>query len=185
MSQERSRKTQLYEGTIKMPTHPPASLQSNRFAPASFLWLEHGSVTDLLPSVPERLQFASPTSERDLAETREQLMTLLRMSPTLTQVIASDPSLLANQDYVNRNNPELEKYLETHPEIVRNPDFYLFADLPPGPGRRSDRLMRKTWNDQFRNQDNTASAELVESRRTVSRDGDAPRNFALADPYPS
>ena len=103
----------------------------------------------------------SPTNERDLVETREQLLTLLRMSPTLTQVIASDPSLLANQDYVNRNNPELEKYLETHPEIVRNPEFYLFADLPPGPGRRSDRLMRKTWNDQFRDQNNGASAELV------------------------
>jgi hypothetical protein len=104
---------------------------------------------------------ASPTSERDLAETREQLLTLLRMSPTLTQVIASDPSLLADHDYVNRNNPELEKYLETHPEIVRNPEFYLFANLPPGPGRRSDRLMRKTWNDQFRGQDDGASAELV------------------------
>lgn len=104
---------------------------------------------------------ASPTNERDLAETREQLLTLLRMSPTLTQVIANDPSLLANTDYVNRNNPELEKYLETHPEIVRNPEFYLFADLPSGPGRRSDRLMRKTWNDQFRGQDDGASAALV------------------------
>ena len=104
---------------------------------------------------------AAPASDRDLAETREQLMSLLRMSPTLTEVIASDPSLLANQEYVNRNNPELEKYLETHPEIVRNPDFYLFANLPLGPGKRSDRLMRRMWNDQFRDQGNTASAELV------------------------
>jgi hypothetical protein len=104
----------------------------------------------------------APTSERDLENTREQLLMLLRMSPTLTEVIAADPSLLANQDYVNRNNPELEKFLELHPEVARNPDFYLFANLPAGPGRRNEKLMRKTWNDQFHDfRDNSASAELV------------------------
>ena len=107
-------------------------------------------------------QINSPTSDRDLADVREQLLSLLRMSPTLTEVIASDPTLLANQDYVTRNNPELEKFLQIHPEVVRNPDFYLFANLPPGPGRRSERLMRKTWTDQFHNQqDNGASAEFM------------------------
>ena len=107
-------------------------------------------------------QTNSPTSDRDLADVREQLLSLLRMSPTLTEVIASDPTLLANQDYVTRNNPELEKFLQIHPEVVRNPDFYLFANLPPGPGRRSERLMRKTWTDQFHNQqDNGASAEFM------------------------
>jgi hypothetical protein len=109
-------------------------------------------------------QTNAPTSDRDLADLREQLLSLLRMSPTLTEVIASDPTptLLANQDYVTRNNPELEKFLQNHPEVVRNPDFYLFANLPSGPGRRSEKLMRKTWMDQVRNQqDNGASAELV------------------------
>jgi hypothetical protein len=101
-------------------------------------------------------------SDRDLADLREQLLNLLRMSPTLTEVVASDPTLLANQDYVSRNNPELEKFLQNHPEIARNPDFYLFADLPPGRGRRSEKLMRKTWMDQVHDsQDNRASAELV------------------------
>jgi hypothetical protein len=86
------------------------------------------------------------------------------MSPTLTEVVASDPTLLANQDYVSRNNPELEKFLQSHPEIVRNPDFYLFANLPPGPGRRSEKLTRKTWTDQIHDsQENRASAELVRS----------------------
>jgi hypothetical protein len=115
------------------------------------------------PASPESSFSAnSPTSDRDLAELREQLLLLLRMSPTLTEVIASDPSLLANQDYVTRNNPELEKFLQTHPEIVRNPDFYLFANLPPGPGRRSEKLMRKTWMDQIRDQqENRASFVIV------------------------
>ncbi len=115
------------------------------------------------PANPEISSSASsPTSDRDLAELREQLLSLLRMSPTLTEVVASDPSLLANQDYVTRNNPELEKFLQLHPEVVRNPEFYLFANLPPGPGRRSDRLVRKTWNDQFRDQqDNRVSFLIV------------------------
>ncbi len=109
-------------------------------------------------------QINSPTSDRDLAELREQLLSLLRMSPTLTEVVASDPTLLANQDYVTRNNPELEKFLQNHPEVVRNPDFYLFANLPPGPGRRSEKLMRRTWTDQVRDQqDNRASVEFARS----------------------
>jgi hypothetical protein len=107
-------------------------------------------------------QTNAPTSDRELAELREQLLSLLRMSPTLTEVIASDPTLLANQDYVTRNNPELEKFLQAHPEIVRNPDFYLFANLPSGPGRRSEKLMRRTWMDQVRDQqDNRPSFLFV------------------------
>ena len=45
------------------------------------------------------------SSQDRLVETREQLMSYLRMSPTLATVMASDPSLLANQEYVARNNP--------------------------------------------------------------------------------
>ena len=84
-------------------------------------------------------------NDNDLADTRAQLMRLLRMSPTLSEVVANDPSLLANQDYVTRNNPELERFLEAHPEVARNPDFYLFADLPNTGGRRSDRFERRIW----------------------------------------
>jgi hypothetical protein len=113
------------------------------------------------PASPESISANSPTSDRDLAELREQLLLLLRMSPTLTEVIASDPTLLANQDYVTRNNPELEKFLQIHPEIVRNPDFYLFANLPPGPGRRNEKLMRKTWMDQIRDQQEDHGSLLI------------------------
>ena len=103
----------------------------------------------------------SPTSDRDLAELREQLLSLLRMSPTLTEVVASDPSLLANQDYVTRNNPELEKFLQNHPEVARNPEFYLFANLSSGPGRRSEKLMRRTWMDQARDQQDNRLSYLI------------------------
>lgn len=88
------------------------------------------------------------SSGSSLTETREQLLSLLRMSPTLAEVVASDPSLLANQEYVTRGNPELASFLQAHPEVVRNPDFYLFADLPAGPGRRVEALRRRLWSDR-------------------------------------
>jgi hypothetical protein len=72
------------------------------------------------------------------------------MTPTLAEVVATDPSLLANQEYISRTNPELEKFLEVHPEIARNPDFYLFADLPRSGGRRNEQFMRKVWQPNQR-----------------------------------
>ncbi len=101
------------------------------------------------------------TNDNDLADTRSQLMRLLRMSPTLSEVVANDPSLLANQEYVTRNNPELERFLEAHPEVARNPDFYLFADLPNGPGRRSDRFERRVWQQNPRSEMSGLTRELI------------------------
>jgi hypothetical protein len=93
---------------------------------------------------------AAPVSDRDLAATREELLKLLRISPTLTTVIAHDPSLLANQDYVNRNNPQLAQFLAIHPEIARNPDFYLFTRLAPEDGGPDQALQRAVWPEYSR-----------------------------------
>ena len=60
---------------------------------------------------------------------RSELLELLRLSPKLTRVVGADPTLLADEAYVNRNNPDLAEFLRSHPEVVRNPEFYLF--LPP------------------------------------------------------
>lgn len=82
----------------------------------------------------------------DLQSTREQLFKFLRMTPKLTMVLARDPSLLADEQYVSRSNPELEQFLQAHPEVVRNPEFYLFANL--GDGRRQSRevsLEQAVW----------------------------------------
>ncbi len=86
-------------------------------------------------------------SEDQLAATHDQLVALLRMSPTLVDVVETDPSLLANQDYVARTNPQLAQFLSQNPEIARNPDFYLFANIPGERGRRSDNLHRRNGND--------------------------------------
>jgi hypothetical protein len=173
MSPEKLRNASSHEGNIKMRITPrpvfraiPLLLLLSALMAQSLTAQSQSSpISKTAPSnlrTDAQTQINSPTSDRDLADVREQLLSLLRMSPTLTEVIASDPTLLANQDYVTRNNPELEKFLQNHPEVVRNPDFYLFANLPSGPGRRSEKLMRKTWMDQVRNQqDNGASAQLV------------------------
>jgi hypothetical protein len=99
------------------------------------------------PSAPAR-GVVAPTpivSDKDLAATQEQLIKLLRLSPTLTTVVARDPSLLANQDYVSRNNPQLAQFLLIHPEIARNPDFYLFTHMDPDDHRPDQALERAVW----------------------------------------
>ena len=88
---------------------------------------------------------APAVSDSELISTQDQLIKLLRLSPTLTTVVEHDPSLLANQDYVNRNNPQLAQFLVSHPEVARNPEFYLFTHLNSEPGRRDDALERAVW----------------------------------------
>lgn len=75
----------------------------------------------------------SPTVEQpDAQRTREELSTLLqRYPPTLSSVLALDPSLLGSQSYL-APYPALVNFLGAHPEIARNPSFYLGW----GPGGR-------------------------------------------------
>jgi hypothetical protein len=72
---------------------------------------------------------AAAASPQDLGATQQRLMQLLRVTPTLAEVVASDPSLLADQQYVAKSNPELAAFLQQHPEIGRNPSFWLFSEL--------------------------------------------------------
>ena len=88
---------------------------------------------------------AQAPSEKDVADTQEQLLHLLRLSPTLTAAVAADPSLLADQQYVARSNPELAQFMASHPDIARNPEFYLFSKLDPSDRRRDKALERVVW----------------------------------------
>lgn len=87
----------------------------------------------------------SVADEVVVQQNQEELLRLLRISPVLTSVVERDPSLLGNAEYVNHSNPELGRFLETHPEIAKNPDFYLFSGLPGPSGRRVQTLERKVW----------------------------------------
>ena len=87
-----------------------------------------------------------------MADIQHQLIDLLRLSPTLTTVVAHDPSLLADQEYVQRNNPQLADFLKADPEVVRNPDYFLFTHLPPEAGGPDEALEHAVWPDMVREQ---------------------------------
>lgn len=97
-------------------------------------------------AAPEPVQAsnASVPDEAQVAEIQKQLMQLLRTSPTLTSVVARDPSLLADQAYVTQKNPELEQFLIQHPDVARNPEYYLFGHLSAR-GPRDVALERTIW----------------------------------------
>ena len=90
---------------------------------------------------------SSQLSDKDVAALQDQLLQLLRVTPTLAEVVERDPSLLSNAEYVSRTNPQLERFLQTHPEIAHNPDYYLFNNLHGQGERASDTLERKLWPD--------------------------------------
>jgi hypothetical protein len=114
----------------------------------------------LAPRAAQPVPNAPQMSEKDVAALQDQLLQLLRVSPTLAEVVARDPSLLANSDYVNRNNPELGRFLQTHPEIAQNPDFYLFNNLR-GENQPSEALERKLWPAMSSQEAHRVSLELI------------------------
>jgi hypothetical protein len=70
---------------------------------------------------------AAPLDEETLGQVRRELIDLLRATPRLTEVLRYDPALLSDNDYIGRRNPRLAQFLAQHPEIARNPEFYLFS----------------------------------------------------------
>ena len=119
-------------------------------------------MTANLGAAQTRTQAAAPASpsgqsvapnDREVAEVQSELIRLLRLSPTLTTVISHDPSLLSNQEYVARNNPQLAAFLSAHPDVARNPDFYLFSHLRRVDGQPDEALERAVWPDVYRAQE--------------------------------
>jgi len=84
-------------------------------------------------------------TEKDLAATRQELIKLLRMSPTLTTVVAHDPSLLANQDYV-----------------AHNPEFYLFTHMSPSDSGPDEALERAVWPEFGNRRRDTNMSNIVD-----------------------
>jgi hypothetical protein len=93
---------------------------------------------------------APAPTEKDVAAIQHQLIELLRTSPTLTTVVARDPSLLSNQEYVQKNNPQLAEFLAAHPEVARNPDYYLFTHLNRDGAGPDEALERAAWPEMYR-----------------------------------
>ncbi len=103
-------------------------------------------------------------SKKDVAELQDQLLEHLRVSPTLAEVVAHDPSLLSDMNYVNRSNPELGRFLQENPDIAQNPDYYLFNNLHGQNEPPAQTLERKLWPQmsQSQSQDSGVARQLVE-----------------------
>jgi hypothetical protein len=104
---------------------------------------QHAPVAAATPALPA-------LNDQEVASTQTELIKLLRLSPTLTTVVARDPSLLSNQEYVAHNNPQLAAFLAQHPEVARNPDFYLFTHMNHTDGSPDEALERAVWPDVYR-----------------------------------
>jgi hypothetical protein len=111
------------------------------------------------PSPAPAASAAPAPNERDVAATQTELIRLLRLSPTLTTVVSHDPSLLSNTDYVAHNNPQLAAFLAAHPEVARNPEFYLFSHLKHEDGQPDEALERAVWPDVYRSQGQSSPLE--------------------------
>ena len=113
------------------------------------------------PAAPRANATPAQTNPKDVSALQDQLLELLRLSPTLAEVVARDPSLLANQEYVERNNPELAAFLRDHPEIAQNPDFYLFNNLHGQGEPPSETLERKLWPNMAAPHASGIESELI------------------------
>jgi hypothetical protein len=83
----------------------------------------------------------------DAQRTRDELSRLLeRYPPALRRVLALDPGLLGNQAYL-APYPALVGFLNAHPEIARNPSYYIGRGWDPGfPQDRASQAV-ELWKD--------------------------------------
>jgi hypothetical protein len=66
-----------------------------------------------------------PAIEADARQVREQFQSLLsKYPPDLGRILKMDPTMMANQQYLAQY-PAVQQFLAAHPEIPRNPSFYL------------------------------------------------------------
>jgi len=73
--------------------------------------------------------------DRNAMQTRSELRQLFfNYPPSLGQVLRLDPSLLTNESYLEPY-PQLAAFLKQHPEVARDPAYFL-ADLPGPPDER-------------------------------------------------
>jgi hypothetical protein len=106
-------------------------------------WAQTGKSAAVPAPSPTILTVEQPDAQR----TRDELSRLLEhYPPTLRGVLALDPSLLGNQSYL-ATYPALVTFLNAHPEIERNPSFYLGNGVGPRSNRDHDAQILDMWNE--------------------------------------
>jgi hypothetical protein len=77
------------------------------------------------------------TDARNRQEARDAFIRLMgQHPPELTRILVLDPTLLSNDPFLARY-PELARFLADHPEVRRNPHYYLRDFGSPNEYRRS------------------------------------------------
>lgn len=79
------------------------------------------------PAAPAAVDVQAETS--GMESTRRDFQELLRFHPRIVDVVYHDPSLLGDEDYIRKNAPDLAAFLEQHPAIAQNPEFFLGDDV--------------------------------------------------------
>jgi hypothetical protein len=104
----------------------------------------------LLPSsgwaqTPPKSATVVTVEQPDAQRTREELWRLLEhYPPSLRNVLALDPALLDNQSYMGPY-PALVSFLNAHPEIARNPSYYVPANSGPPVPQDHDARVMEIW----------------------------------------
>ena len=90
------------------------------------------TATSTAPATTGTVPFGEPSSSH---ETRNSFSNLLRNHPSeLATILVLDPTLLSNEPFLS-GYPELERFVAAHPEVRRNPRFYLGGFRATGEGR--------------------------------------------------
>jgi hypothetical protein len=82
------------------------------------------TATDATPA-PDAEVAVAPMEGRSSQETRSEFLNILRQHPPeLGTILSLDPTLLSNDAFL-QGYPELSKFVIAHPEVRRNPRFFL------------------------------------------------------------
>jgi hypothetical protein len=107
----------------------------------------------LLPSgwaqAPHQSATVVTVEQPDAQRTRDELSRLLEhYPPALRNVLALDPALLDNQSYLGPY-PALVSFLNAHPEIARNPSYYVPQNSGPRLPEDHDARVMELWRQVF------------------------------------
>ncbi len=105
-----------------------------------------------------QIRTEAKVDQPDARRTKEELSNLLaHYPPAVRTVLGTDPSLLGNQSYL-APYPGLAAFLREHPEIARNPSYYVpaappqtvYVQAPPPPSPPSARTWQATQQETMR-----------------------------------
>src|SRR5687768_1092938 len=93
-------------------------------------------------------QTVTVVTDQNAETVREQFNPILRQySPGLGRVLALDPTLMGREDYM-APYPAVTTFLKQHPEILRNPSYYL-ARYSEGYSYSYSDPRTRAWNDMM------------------------------------